>query len=70
MECVLKSPILYLQNKLLILNIALFSEPWVQSEYRGKRCNFAYREPVLKNAIKWSLFIQNEYCKVHFIDKE
>ena len=33
MECVLKSPILYLQNKLLILKFVLFSEPWVHSEY-------------------------------------
>jgi hypothetical protein len=23
-----------------------------------------------KNAIKWPFFIQNEYCKVHLIDKE
>jgi hypothetical protein len=36
MEYVFESPILYLQNKQLILNIALLLEPWAHSEYRGK----------------------------------
>jgi hypothetical protein len=70
MECVLGSPILYLQNKLLTLDISPFSEPWVQSENRGKIVKFALSGTRTKNAIKWSFFIQNEYCKVHFIDKE
>jgi hypothetical protein len=36
MECVLESPMLYVQNKLLTLDTSPFSEPWVQSENRGK----------------------------------
>jgi hypothetical protein len=36
MECVLESPMLYVQNKLLIFDATPFSEPWVQSENRGK----------------------------------
>jgi hypothetical protein len=30
MECALESPIVHLQNKLLILDIAPFCEPWAQ----------------------------------------
>jgi hypothetical protein len=36
MERVLESPILYVQNKILTLDISPFSEPWVQSENREK----------------------------------
>jgi hypothetical protein len=36
MECVLGSPTLEFQNKLLTLDISLLKEPWAQSEYRVK----------------------------------
>ena len=59
-ECVLKSPMLYLQNELLTLDIAPFYELQAHSELREKHWNFVHREPLLKNAIKWSFFNQNE----------
>jgi hypothetical protein len=40
MERVLESPILYVQNKILTLDISPFSEPWVQSENWGKTLKF------------------------------
>jgi hypothetical protein len=36
MECAFESPILYVQNKILILDISAFFDPWVHSEYREK----------------------------------
>ena len=59
-DCVLESPILDVQIKLLILNISPFYEQQAHSELREKTDNFVHREPLLKNAIKWSFFIQNE----------
>ena len=59
-ECVLESPILDVQIKLLILNISLFYELQAHSELREKHWNFVHQEPPLKSAIKCSFFIQNK----------
>ena len=59
-ECVLEGPMLYLQNELLTLDIAPFYELQAHSELREKHWNFVHQEPLLKNAIKWSFFIQNK----------
>ena len=48
MECVLESPRLYLQNKLLILDTSPFFEPKAYSGYREKYWNLTYQEPALK----------------------
>ena len=56
MECVLESPILYLQNKLLI-DISPFSEPWVKVN-------------IGKNTIKWSIqfkMVEKAVQNGHFI---
>jgi hypothetical protein len=56
MECVLGSPILYIKNKLLTLDISPFSEPWVQSENRGKIVKFALSGTRTKRCYKMVIF--------------
>jgi hypothetical protein len=70
MECVFESPILYVHNKLLTLDISPLYESWAQSEFRGKIVKFGQSGTPTKKCYKMFFFIQNEYCKVHLIEKE
>jgi hypothetical protein len=65
----LESPILYVQNKILKLDMSPLKEQQASSEYMLKTVNFVYREPVQKNAIKCSFYIQNQLWKVDLIGK-
>jgi hypothetical protein len=58
MERVLESPILYVQNKLLIFIISPFYESWAQSEYRGKTLKFSLSGTPTKKCFKMVNFHQ------------